>query len=412
MKLTGDIRAALTTAQTDGNLLRLVGQLDPKTYKQVDAALQSAGGRWVKGRKAHVFAGPARDAVERLTAQDEVTTAAERQQATQFFQTPAIVVDQLISAALLHPETGRQSLTVLEPSAGKGAIAAVVAPLVDAVDCVELDEDYAAKIRAGGYARKLTVRDFLTVTPEPIYDRVIMNPPFTRGADITHVTHALRFVKPGGRLVSVMSAGVKGAAGKAAAKFRAMVEGSGWFTDLPAGAFEESGTPIRTVIVIINVPGGTEDAGPAGAEPVRVTFDNTATSAPRFNPRTAKPGVYVAYDSWGWGRDRVFRFRGKCIGCGVPTWRHDDGDDDVRGAFGDNTGMPLDAEDLACLDGVEVPEGTTFPRCALCWNEYERYELVMKRARALLTAKSPLPASVPVLTATASEREQLALFAS
>jgi 16S rRNA G1207 methylase RsmC len=35
-----------------------------------------------------------------------------------------------------------------------------------------------------------------------------MNPPFARQADIHHVNHALKFLKPDGLLVSVMSAGV------------------------------------------------------------------------------------------------------------------------------------------------------------------------------------------------------------
>ena len=35
-----------------------------------------------------------------------------------------------------------------------------------------------------------------------------MNPPFENGRDIDHVTHALSLLKPGGRLVAIMSEGV------------------------------------------------------------------------------------------------------------------------------------------------------------------------------------------------------------
>ncbi len=40
------------------------------------------------------------------------------------------------------------------------------------------------------------------------FDRVVMNPPFERQQDIDHVSRAAGMLKPGGRLVSVMSAGV------------------------------------------------------------------------------------------------------------------------------------------------------------------------------------------------------------
>ena len=66
----------------------------------------------------------------------------------------------------------------------------------------------------------VTCMDFLETTPEPVYDRVIMNPPFTRGADAKHVLHALGFVKPGGLLVSVMSNGASYRGDKAYERIR------------------------------------------------------------------------------------------------------------------------------------------------------------------------------------------------
>ncbi len=42
--------------------------------------------------------------------------------------------------------------------------------------------------------------DFLAVTPDTLgtFDRILMNPPFERGADAEHVRHAFRFLTPGG----------------------------------------------------------------------------------------------------------------------------------------------------------------------------------------------------------------------
>lgn len=184
-----------------------------------------------------------------------------------YFPSPAPVVNALLGLALpAHYDTGRAAeLTVLEPSAGHGAIAAGVAPFVAAVDCIEIEQVLADKIRAGGYARTVTTADFLTIEPRPEYDRVIMNPPFARGQDITHVMHALQFVKPGGRLVAVMSAGVMFRSDKATTAFRELVHARGWFEELPEESFNSSGTGIRTVIAVIPwvVPGDRRGiAGP------------------------------------------------------------------------------------------------------------------------------------------------------
>ena len=101
-------------------------------------------------------------------------------------------------------------------------------------------------------------RDFLEVAQKPNFDRVVMNPPFAKQADIAHVRHALGFVKPGGRLVSVMSAAVTWKTDRRTQSFHAMLEsGFGFkgyhFEDVPEGAFKESGTAVRTVILVVDV---------------------------------------------------------------------------------------------------------------------------------------------------------------
>jgi 16S rRNA G1207 methylase RsmC len=122
------------------------------------------------------------------------------------------------------------------------------------VDCVEIDYNLATVLtsRVPG-ANATSVRDFLDVDPaerDP-YNRVVMNPPFSGGKDILHITHALRFLKPGGRLVAVMAAGVIWHQSKAAEKFRALVEERGGeFEPLPAGSFAPA-TDANTVVVVI-----------------------------------------------------------------------------------------------------------------------------------------------------------------
>jgi len=139
------------------------------------------------------------------------------------------------------------------------------------VDCIELHEQHAAVIRSAGYAREVTTADFLTVSPEPVYDRVIMNPPFAGKADVAHVQHALRFLKPGGVLVSVMSAGVTYRTDRATAGLReAVTEAGGAIEQLPLRAFAESGTDAGTVIVTIPKPAA------ASAEAVQLDLFGSA----------------------------------------------------------------------------------------------------------------------------------------
>ena len=69
-----------------------------------------------------------------------------------------------------------------------------------------------------------------------------------------------------------------------------------------------------------------------------------------------------------------------CVGCGVKTWQHDKGGDDIRGAFGDHTCVAITDEDLRSEVDGDVPEGTRFPRCSLCWKEYDRYRKALDEA--------------------------------
>jgi 16S rRNA G1207 methylase RsmC len=88
---------------------------------------------------------------------------------------------------------------------------------------------------------------------EASYDRIVANPPFADGQDIAHVTHALAFLRPGGRLVAIMSSGFTFRQDRAALAFRDLVEErGGTVEELSADAFKVSGTGVRAVLVTID----------------------------------------------------------------------------------------------------------------------------------------------------------------
>lgn len=242
MKVDVEVLAVLSRAQVEGGALILVGQLDRRLYERTNKVLEAAGGKWNRKAKAHVFDRDAADAVDQIILTGEITIP----QDFGYFPTPSPIVARLIELADIVP-----GMRVLEPSAGQGHIACAMSHTAT-VDCVELLPANAAVIEADGYANALHVGDFLALEPSPIYDRVVMNPPFEKQADIRHVMHALQFLTPDGRLVSVMAAGVLFRDNCLTSDFRALVEARGGdIEECPEGAFKESGTLVRTVIVTI-----------------------------------------------------------------------------------------------------------------------------------------------------------------
>ncbi|MFF0409646.1 hypothetical protein ACFYUY_04330 [Kitasatospora sp. NPDC004745] len=249
MKIRSAERAALDGAVCDGRDLRLPAQLGVEQYARVNRLLVAAGGRYVPGRGAHVFEREAAAVLTELLAAGEVKTIRERTVERQMFPTPTPLVERLIDLAQV-----RAGQAVLEPSAGDGAIAERLAARGAIVDCIELDADSAARIRAGEYARSVVTGDFLKRPRRPVYDAVVMNPPFAGRQDLRHVEHAEGFVRPGGALVAVMGNGITGDSPRLV-RFRQRVERlGGEFQHLPADAFRESGARARTVAVRIPVP--------------------------------------------------------------------------------------------------------------------------------------------------------------
>ena len=241
MIVADDVLSVLSIAQCAGNALQLPPQqLDRQLYVRTNKVIEAAGGKWNRKTRAHVFDGDAAEAMEQVLLTGRIAPPEE----FGFFQTPVAVARRLVDLAQLKP-----AMLVLEPSIGLGAIARFVAAREDVkIHSYELQQKLVDQLVAQGIETKC--RDFLDVPPLPAYDRVVMNPPFAKRADIHHVTHAFRFLRPGGRLISVMSAGVVFRNDRLTMDFRAQVSESGGTIEmLPEGAFKESGTMVRTVVV-------------------------------------------------------------------------------------------------------------------------------------------------------------------
>jgi hypothetical protein len=145
--------------------------------------------------------------------------------------------------------------TVLEPNGGHGAIATTAREAGGVVTCVELDPDRADRLSALGFT-VIGSADFLSRDPEHLgpFDLGLMNPPPSREQDALHVAQALRFVRPGGRLVAVTGPSWRFRTTSRAVAFRElMVDVDAEVEELPEGTFRESGTMVRSLLVQVDV---------------------------------------------------------------------------------------------------------------------------------------------------------------
>jgi hypothetical protein len=173
--------------------------------------------------------------------------------AAEFFGTSTELADE-VAAYLNIQALGRY----LEPSAGKGAIAQAMLRVCPGItlECVEAFHANRLALELQGLA--LIGEDFLQLDPASVepFDGVGMNPPFSKQHDVRHILHASRFLKPGGRLAAIASAGVAYRDDNLSRDFRAWVESNGGtITENPDGSFAHAGTGVRTVVIRVTVGG-------------------------------------------------------------------------------------------------------------------------------------------------------------
>lgn len=144
--------------------------------------------------------------------------------------------------------------TILEPSAGHGAIARY-APKENQLTGIELSQSLFAKLqlKAGGLGRKFMNTVFENYDISNKHDVVVMNPPFgTAGATaIAHLDKAFKHLEEGGRVVAIIPRGStdkkfdKWLDGQKNVAMRAEV-------DLPDIVFQQAGTSVVSRVVVLD----------------------------------------------------------------------------------------------------------------------------------------------------------------
>jgi predicted RNA methylase len=228
------------------------GQLDRKLYLKLAKLLKEMGGVWKGGKvSAHLFDRDPRDMVETTLLTGEICTSSEMG----FFPTPVLVANKVVDIARPYL---RPNARVLEPSAGEGNLALHCPVGVD-LTLVEIDprrtKTLREKFEGTAFTHRVLEMDFLEMKPEEHapFDVIIMNPPFGKGQDVTHVLHALKFLAEGGRLVSIMASGVTFREDRRYKEFRALLDDRGAsVSHNPERSFWLSGTNVNTITVTID----------------------------------------------------------------------------------------------------------------------------------------------------------------
>ena len=236
----------LQNCTIEGNVVKLPNlQLDRKLYQEVAKALELIGGKWKGGKVfGFVFATDPTDLLEEIANGEKRNLKKE----FQFFATPEKLANKLVYLADPKPHD-----TILEPSAGQGAIIKAINKVCNVVpDCFELMDVNTVILKKSGLQFNLIGADFFEHDGK-IYSKIIANPPFSKNQDIDHLKEMYKCLSPGGRLVCITSESWVNGTQKKQVEFKNWLdEIEAEVIDIEKGAFKESGTAVGGKIVIIN----------------------------------------------------------------------------------------------------------------------------------------------------------------
>ena len=207
----------LQNCTVEGLVVKLPAeQLDRKLYQDVAKALELIGGKWKSGKvQGFVFQQDPSNMLAEIAGGEKRNLKKE----FQFFATPASLADELVRIA----DIGNHD-TVLEPSAGQGAIIrAINAVSVVTPDCYELMDLNVKMLAKTGLRYNLLGADFLKHAGKT-YSRIVANPPFTKNQDIDHLLAMYECLSRGGRLVCITSESWATGCQKKQADFRLWLE--------------------------------------------------------------------------------------------------------------------------------------------------------------------------------------------
>lgn len=155
--------------------------------------------------------------------------------------TPSELAKELVALAGV-----RKDSRVLEPEAGIGNIADAAKEVTDHVDCIERMTDFCEILKLKKH--NVIANDLLTAETAPIYDAVVMNPPFSEECE--HIKRAFDFLRPGGSLVAVCSSSIQWKSTRKYEQFRDWLSEHTHSINECGAKFEMTG--VHTVVLVVD----------------------------------------------------------------------------------------------------------------------------------------------------------------
>lgn len=155
--------------------------------------------------------------------------------------TPPELAKELVALAGV-----RKDSRVLEPEAGIGNIADAAKEVTDHVDCIKRMTDFCEILKLKKH--NVIGNDLLTAETAPIYDAVVMNPPFSEECE--HIKRAFDFLRPGDSLVAVCSSSIQWKSTRKYEQFRDWLSEHTHSIDECGAKFEMTG--VHTVVLVVD----------------------------------------------------------------------------------------------------------------------------------------------------------------
>jgi len=238
----------LQNCKVEENVIKLPDtQLDRKEYLEVKKALELIGGKWKGGKVfGFVFKTDPTDLLNQIANGEKRNLKKE----FQFFATPEKLADELVYLADLKNHD-----TILEPSAGQGAIIKAINKVCEVKpDCYELMDLNTVILKKTDLNFNLIGEDFMK-NEGKTYSKIIANPPFSKNQDIDHLKEMYNCLSRGGKLVCITSESWVNGNQKKQVDFKKWLEKlDAEIIDIEKGSFKESGTTVGGKIVVLDKP--------------------------------------------------------------------------------------------------------------------------------------------------------------
>lgn len=245
MKLTKEQIQILLDGKLEENSFYLQGQLERKQYTDINKVLETIWLKWNRWKKAHIADitwEELKESIEYICDTGEVETLQETVKKFQYFPTPENLASYVVELANIQDKD-----FILEPSAWQGAIINKIKNWVWYITAIEINKDNY-NILQNKVEFEVLNMDFLEYSTKK-FNKIIMNPPFSKNKDVKHILHAYSLLKKWGRLVSIASSMIQHKETKLHEELKCL---NPEYIEIDAGTFKDSGTMVNTVIVVLD----------------------------------------------------------------------------------------------------------------------------------------------------------------